>query len=131
MCKRYLAERPAAADDDCDREAFSDLVEAHQNTALATALTYVGDPDDASDTVQDSCVAAYTSLGDLGQAERCGAWLRSSVRKNSLGRPPPKYRDVVLMYCLNSFTYRDIAELMRPDSAPHARAPTPSWRQLP
>lgn len=67
-----------------DREAFSELVRAHQNTALATALSYVRDPDNFRDVVQDLFIVAYTGHRDLKRPEKFGVWLRGIVRTHSV-----------------------------------------------
>lgn len=66
-----------------DSEAFTELVFRHQNLALGTALTLVGDRHSAQDVVQESFLTAYQRLGTLRDPKMFPGWLRSIVRHRS------------------------------------------------
>lgn len=63
-----------------DTEAFTELVFRHQNLALGTALTLVGDRHSAQDIVQESFLTAYQRLGTLREPAMFPGWLRGIVR---------------------------------------------------
>jgi len=71
---------------DGDNEAFAGLVQAYEQTALATALSYVGDTHDASDVTQDAFLTAFTSINDLQNPEQFGSWFRRIVQRHALSR---------------------------------------------
>ncbi len=71
---------------DGDREAFAGLVQAYEQTALATAMAYVGNSDDAGDVTQDAFVTAFTSIGDLRNPAQFGSWFRRIVQRHALER---------------------------------------------
>lgn len=77
-----------------DRNAFAELVRAHQGRALATARALCGDFDTAQDVTQEAFVQAYLSLRKLRDPAAFGAWLYGIVRnlsrkRTSRGRPAP------------------------------------------
>ena len=60
--------------------AFAPLVAAHQGDALAVAESYLLDPDDAADAVQEAFVRAYANLGRLARGSAVGPWFRTILR---------------------------------------------------
>jgi RNA polymerase sigma-70 factor (ECF subfamily) len=67
-----------------DREAFADLVRAHQRRAYAVARAIVLDHHDAEDAVQDGFLHAYRALGRFRPGEPFGAWLHRIVANAAL-----------------------------------------------
>ena len=66
------------------REAFAELVRAHQRRAYAVARAIVLDHHDAEDAVQDGFLHAYRALARFRPGEPFGAWLHSIVANAAL-----------------------------------------------
>jgi RNA polymerase sigma factor (sigma-70 family) len=113
---------------DGEREAFSDLVHLHQDTALATALAYTRNPDDADDIVQEAFLTAYTSLKDLRYPERFGAWLRRIVQRGAADRAR---EGAHLLRSIESVDSLSSAELTTPEDHPLHSDVTAALRDLP
>src|SRR5688572_12295283 len=63
-----------------DTAAFGSLVERHQDLVFGVALARCGDPELASDLVQDAFVAAWRSLDQLRDLDRVGSWVAGIAR---------------------------------------------------
>ena len=66
------------------REAFAELVRAHQRRAYAVARAIVLDHHDAEDAVQDAFLHAYRALARFRPGEPFGAWLHRIVANAAL-----------------------------------------------
>ena len=77
-----------------DVSAFGDLVERHWKTAVALALSRLGDVAEAEDVAQESFMKAYAQLGRLKDPSRFAGWLSKiagqlctdAVRRNARHR---------------------------------------------
>ena len=58
-----------------DTEAFSPLVEEHQDRVYRLALRLLGNEADAADAAQDAFIKAFTSLHSFRGDSRFGVWL--------------------------------------------------------
>lgn len=63
-----------------DREAFSGLVALHQGRLRVLAATWLNDPADAWDVVQDAFLDAWRALHTYDPARPFGPWLRTICR---------------------------------------------------
>ena len=61
-------------------DAFADLVERHQDQAIATAYAFLGDRAAAEDATQDAFIEAWLHLTSLREPAAFGGWLRRIVR---------------------------------------------------
>ncbi len=66
------------------REAFGELVRAHQRRAYAVARAIVLDHHDAEDAVQEGFLHAYRALARFRPGEPFGAWLHRIVANAAL-----------------------------------------------
>jgi RNA polymerase sigma-70 factor, ECF subfamily len=66
------------------REAFAELVRAHQRRAYAVARAILLDHHDAEDAVQDGFLHAYRALARFRPGEPFGAWLHRIVANAAL-----------------------------------------------
>ncbi len=75
-----------------DRDAYAELVSAHQGRVVAAALHLCGDYETAQDLAQEAFVQAYRSLAKLRNPAAFAAWLygilRNICRKHLSRRPP-------------------------------------------
>ena len=67
-----------------DREAFSQLVDRYEKSALGVAHAILRSWHDAADAVQDAFVRAYQKLNRLWQPSKFGAWFLRIVRRQAL-----------------------------------------------
>ena len=67
-----------------DRDAFSDLVAPHLETALRVARVVAGSPDDGTDAVQDALLSAWQGLGSLREPAAFPAWFRRHVTRAAM-----------------------------------------------
>ena len=87
---RIVAERPAderalvLAAQRGEREAFSQLVRAHQRRAYAVARAIVVNHEDAEDAVQEAFLHAYRALNRFLPDQAFGAWLHRIVANAAL-----------------------------------------------
>ena len=87
---RFVAERPAderalvLAAQRGEREAFSQLVRAHQRRAYAVARAIVVNHEDAEDAVQEAFLHAYRALSRFLPDQAFGAWLHRIVANAAL-----------------------------------------------
>jgi RNA polymerase sigma factor (sigma-70 family) len=63
-----------------EHEAFHRLIISYQSDIYAFILSWVGNPDDAKELVQDAFLEAYRDLGSLRQHERFYFWLRQIAK---------------------------------------------------
>ncbi len=59
-----------------DREAFSALVQRHQDAVYSVCYHYLGPRDEAQDAAQEAFVRAYTTLKNLRNPDAFSSWLR-------------------------------------------------------
>ena len=71
---------------DGDPNAFSTLVERHQDRLWAVALRVMGSPDDAADALQDAYVAAFRRAGTFRGDSLVTTWLHRVVVNACLDR---------------------------------------------
>lgn len=64
-----------------DTEAYSLLVERHQDRVVAAAYHIVSDRDAAEDLAQDAFVEGFRSLRRLREPARVGAWFHGIVQR--------------------------------------------------
>jgi RNA polymerase sigma-70 factor (ECF subfamily) len=87
---RFVAERPAderalvLSAQRGEREAFSQLVRAHQRRAYAVARAIVVNHEDAEDAVQEAFLHAYRALNRFLPDQAFGAWLHRIVANAAL-----------------------------------------------
>ena len=55
--------------------AFEDLIRTRLDRLFRTACGILGDPSDAEDATQETCISAWQKLPTLRDAERLDAWL--------------------------------------------------------
>lgn len=60
-----------------DKRTFEQLIGHHKTSLYRLVRSYVGDPDDAYDVLQDTFVAAWLALHRYDAARDFGAWLRT------------------------------------------------------
>lgn len=60
-------------------EVFGALVRRYQGAGYAVALSFLHDPDDAKDVLQDALVTAFCRLGQLREPAAFGGWFRAIV----------------------------------------------------
>ncbi|MCW2599311.1 MAG: polymerase sigma factor SigM [Frankiales bacterium] len=75
-----------AAHLDGDPRAFDDLVRRHRQRMWALALRTLGEPEEASDAVQDACVSAFRGAGSYRGDARVTTWLHRIVVNACLDR---------------------------------------------
>ena len=75
-----------AAHVDGDREAFGELVHRHRDRLWAVALRTTGDPEDASDALQDALISAYRNAGSFRGESAVTTWLHRVVVNACLDR---------------------------------------------
>lgn len=63
-----------------DRNRFTDLIREHHRGLVAYATALAKSEASARDLVQDSCVAAWKSLGKFDVSRDFGSWMRGIVR---------------------------------------------------
>ncbi|HVF20704.1 MAG TPA: RNA polymerase sigma factor SigM [Mycobacteriales bacterium] len=71
---------------DGDPAAFGVLVARHRDRAWAVALRTIGDPQDASDAVQDAFLSAYRSAASFRSDAKFSTWLHRIVVNACLDR---------------------------------------------
>ena len=95
-----------------DREAFAELVRAHQRRAYAVARAIVLDHHDAEDAVQDGFLHAYRALARFRPGEPFGAWLHRIVANAALDlQRRRKVRTAGTLPETLALPFRDPAEL--------------------
>ena len=75
-----------------ERDAYAELVRAHQARAIATAHALCGDFEAAQDIAQEAFLQGFRSLRNLRKPAAFGAWLHGIIRNLSLkhlNREPP------------------------------------------
>ena len=93
------------------REAFAELVRAHQRRAYAVARAIVLDHHDAEDAVQDGFLHAYRALGRFRPGEPFGAWLHRIVANAALDlQRRRKVRSAAVLPETVALPFRDPAE---------------------
>ena len=58
-----------------DQEAFTQLMLAHEQMLSRVAMSFLKDPEDAADAVQDTVLAVWQNLGQLKQTRFFKTWL--------------------------------------------------------
>ena len=69
-----------------DPEAFAQLVERHRDRLWSVALRTTGDPEDASDALQDALLSAYRRADQFRGESQVTTWLHRIVVNASLDR---------------------------------------------
>jgi RNA polymerase sigma-70 factor (ECF subfamily) len=69
-----------------DREALGPLMERHQRRLYRIALSYLRDPDDALDAVQEIFVKAYQGAARWDGGSEVGPWLTRIAVNHSIDR---------------------------------------------
>lgn len=94
-----------------NREAFAELVRAHQRRAYAVARAIVLDHHDAEDAVQDGFLHAYRALARFRPGEPFGAWLHRIVANAALDlQRRRKVRSASVLPETVALPFRDPAE---------------------
>src|SRR5438874_1011160 len=73
-------------DDRGDREALGPLMERHQRRLYRLALSYLRDPDEALDAVQEIFVKAYQNAPRWDGGAEVGPWLTRVAINHSIDR---------------------------------------------
>jgi RNA polymerase sigma factor (sigma-70 family) len=71
---------------DGDPDAFSELVRRHQDRLWAVAVRTTGNPDDASDALQEALVSAFRRAGTFRGDAQVTTWLHRIVVNSCLDR---------------------------------------------
>jgi RNA polymerase sigma factor (sigma-70 family) len=79
-----------------DTAAFGSLVERHQDLVFGVALARCGDPELASDLVQDAFVAAWRNLDQLREHDRVGSWIAGIARNLAANATRARAREAKL-----------------------------------
>lgn len=69
-----------------DPHAFNQLVRRHRPRMWAVAVRTLGDPEEASDAVQDACLSAYRSAASFRGDSKVTTWLHRIVVNACLDR---------------------------------------------
>jgi RNA polymerase sigma-70 factor (ECF subfamily) len=69
-----------------DSEAFGELFRRHRDRLWAVALRTVGDPEEASDALQDAMISAFRRAGDFRGDSAVTTWLHRIVVNACLDR---------------------------------------------
>jgi RNA polymerase sigma-70 factor (ECF subfamily) len=69
-----------------DGEAFGELFRRHRDRLWAVALRTVGDPEEASDALQDAMISAFRRAGDFRGDSAVTTWLHRIVVNACLDR---------------------------------------------
>jgi RNA polymerase sigma-70 factor (ECF subfamily) len=69
-----------------DREALGPLMERHQRRVYRIALSYLRDPDDALDAVQETFVKAFLSASRWDGSSDAGPWLSRIAVNHAIDR---------------------------------------------
>ena len=94
-----------------NRDAFAELVRAHQRRAYAVARAIVLDHHDAEDAVQDGFLHAYRALARFRPGESFGAWLHRIVANAALDlQRRRKVRSASVLPETVALPFRDPAE---------------------
>jgi RNA polymerase sigma-70 factor (ECF subfamily) len=75
-----------AAHVDGDPDAFAEIVRRHRDRLWAVALRTTGDPDDASDALQDALIAAFRRAGSFRGDAQVTTWMHRIVVNACLDR---------------------------------------------
>ncbi len=102
--------------------AFEELVRANAGRMLAVALRYLGDEQEARDTVQEAFLAAYRSIGQFAGDAQISTWLHRIVVNCALMRLRGRNRrpEESIEGLLPEF-----------DETGHRVAPGPTWSEAP
>lgn len=79
---REVLERVAAG----DREAFTELVERHQERVLRLAERFLGDADEARDAAQEVFFKVYRKAGSFDPRARASTWIHRITVNHCLNR---------------------------------------------
>jgi RNA polymerase sigma-70 factor (ECF subfamily) len=69
-----------------DREALAPLMERHQQRVYRIALSYLRDPDDAKDAVQETFVKAFLNASRWDGSSDAGPWLSRIAVNHAIDR---------------------------------------------
>jgi RNA polymerase sigma-70 factor, ECF subfamily len=69
-----------------DSEAFGELFRRHRDRLWAVALRTIGDPEEASDALQDAMISAFRRAGDFRGDSAVTTWLHRIVVNACLDR---------------------------------------------
>ena len=69
-----------------DRHAFDDLLRGHRQRMWAVAVRTLGDPEEASDAVQDACLSAFRAAASFRGDSKVSTWLHRIVVNACLDR---------------------------------------------
>ena len=75
-----------AAHCDGDPDAFAEIVRRHKDRLWAVAMRTTGDPEEASDALQDALISAYRRAGQFRGDSAVTTWLHRIVVNASLDR---------------------------------------------
>ncbi|HMO26853.1 MAG TPA: sigma-70 family RNA polymerase sigma factor [Tepidisphaeraceae bacterium] len=67
-----------------DADAFAELIDRFERSALATAYGVLADASAAGDVVQDAFIAAWQRIGDVKHPAQFGGWLMRLVRNRAI-----------------------------------------------
>lgn len=79
---REVLERVAAG----DREAFTELVERHQERVLRLAERFLGDPEEARDAAQEVFFKVYRKAGSFSPQAKVSTWIHRITVNHCLNR---------------------------------------------
>lgn len=67
-----------------DADAFAELIDRFERSALATAYGVLADASTAGDVVQEAFIAAWQRIGDVKHPAQFGGWLMRLVRNRAI-----------------------------------------------
>lgn len=79
-----------------EENAYKTLHERYQAKLLRYANYLLGDPDLASDVVQDSFIKAYSNLSSFDQTRKFSSWIYRIVHNESVNAGKKHSREVIL-----------------------------------
>lgn len=82
-----------------DREAFTELVRAHQDRLYASMLQVTGSPEEAEEVVQEAFIRVFMKLDTFQRNSQFFTWLYRIAFNSALTRRRRKQARVSLDYC--------------------------------
>lgn len=74
-------------------EHFWEIVERYRSELINQGVAILGDQAEAEDAVQETFCKAFQKIGQLGEIQSLGAWLRTVNRANALDRRRGRRRE--------------------------------------
>ena len=100
-----------------DREAFAEIFRRHKDRMWAVAVRTCGDPELASDCVQDAFIAAYRRAGSFRGESAVTTWLHRIVElrldvRAALDQLPEGQRAALVLVDMHGLSVAETAEIL-------------------